>query len=271
MDKNTPFIYGNTVSEEAFTNRSVEIKKLYGNLTNGINTMLISPRRWGKSSLVEKVLKEIGTHENHHKIVTIDLFTISGEEEFLEVYAREILKASSSKWQDWISAAKEFFKQLIPQITIGTDPVNDFNIGFNWEELSKHSEEILNLPEEIAKRKKIRFIIALDEFQNLATLRGYGQFEKKLRAIWQRQKMVCYCLYGSKRHMMTDIFSNPSKPFFRFGDIMLLKKISLADWQKFIQERFNSTGKKISAELALLIPDLMGCHSWYVQQFAHYT
>lgn len=267
----TPFIYGNTVSEAAFTNRKNEVKKLYDNLTNGINTLLISPRRWGKSSLVEKVLNEIDKQGKQRKIVLIDLFTISSEEEFLEVYAREILKASSSQWEDWISAAKEFFQQLIPKITIGTDPLNDFNIGFNWEELKKHSEEILNLPEAIAKRKKTKFIIALDEFQNLATLKDYEQFEKKLRAIWQRQKEVCYCLYGSKRHMLAEIFSNPSKPFFRFGDIMFLEKISLADWQVFIQERFNSTGKKISVELALLIPDLMGCHSWYVQQFAHYT
>jgi hypothetical protein len=96
-------------------------------------------------------------------------------------------------------------------------------------------------------------------------------FEKKLRAIWQRQKEVCYCLYGSKRHMMSDIFNDPTKPFYRFGDIMLLSKIKTVDWKVFIIERFASTGKIIPEDLANLIPDFMDNHSWYVQQFAHYT
>ena len=68
-------------------------------------------------------------------------------------------------------------------------------------------------------------IICLDEFQNLAFFKDFENFEKKLRATWQRQKSVTYCLYGSHKHMMTEIFNNPSKPFYRFGDIMLLQKI----------------------------------------------
>jgi hypothetical protein len=92
-----------------------------------------------------------------------------------------------------------------------------------------------------------------------------------MRAIWQRQKSVSYCLYGSKRHMMTDIFDNPSKPFYRFGDIMLLQKIKREKWISFIVESFANTKKEISPDLAELIPELMQDHSWYVQQLAHYT
>lgn len=269
--KNSPFIYGNTVSKESFTNREMEVKKLFQNLTSGVNTTIISPRRWGKSSLVEKVVLEINSKEKKYKTVIIDLFSVSSEEEFLETFAREIIKASSTKWQDWIKSGKEFFKNIIPKISIGIDPNNDFSVSFDWKELEKHSIEILNLPENIGQKKGVKIIVCLDEFQNLSSFADYENFEKKMRAVWQRQKMVTYCLYGSKRHMMTNIFNNPSKPFYRFGDIMILPKIETQKWTNFIVQGFTNNGKSINEKDAELIPLLMKNHSWYVQQLAHYT
>jgi uncharacterized protein len=105
--KRSPLIYGNTVSSESFTNREVESNILYNNLVNGINTSIISPRRWGKSSLVEKVIIDINNKESNFKTVIIDLFSVSSEEEFIETFAREVIKASSSKFQDWINNSKE--------------------------------------------------------------------------------------------------------------------------------------------------------------------
>jgi hypothetical protein len=267
----SPFLFGTTVSKLGFTNREDDLNKLYKNLTQGINTMLISPRRWGKSSLVERLILELNSKNPEIKVVSFDMFSVSSEEEFLELFAKEVIKSSSTIWQEWIQAGKDFFKQLTPMITVGIDPTNDFSLGFDWNQLRKHKNEILELPEKIAKEKKCRFIICLDEFQNLATFPEFESLEKNMRAIWQRQKSVSYCLYGSRRHMMTDIFNNPSKPFYRFGDIMLLQKIKREKWTSFIIERFASTKKEISSELAELIPTLMQDHSWYVQQLAHYT
>jgi uncharacterized protein len=268
--KDSPFIYGTTVSLQSFTNREKETEKLRSNLLGGINTMLISPRRWGKSSLVEKVIADIRKKEKNVKVVLIDLFSVSTEEEFLELFAREVLKASSGKWQEWLSTGKEFFKKLIPKFSMGFEET-DFSLSFDWKELKKHSQEILDLPEGIARKKGLRFIICLDEFQNLSNFSGFEELEKKMRASWQRQHSVTYCLYGSKRHMMADIFNNPSKPFYRFGDIVLLQKIERKKWQSFISKGFEASGKQISDELALKIPELMKDHSWYVQQLAHYT
>ena len=267
----SPFIYGSTVSNLAFTNRVKETEKLFYNLTSGINTTIISPRRWGKSSLVEKVFNQINKREKNIKTVVIDLFSVQSEDEFLEVFAKEVVKASSSKWEEWVKTSKEIFKKIIPKISFGIDPQNEFNLSFELEDLIRHKDEILNLPEVIAKKKKIRFIIALDEFQNIATFKNYEVLEKSMRSKWQRQKNVTYCLYGSKRHMMTDIFDNSSKPFYRFGDIMLLEKIAKEDWIKFIILSFKNTGKYISKEMAGKITELMKNHSWYVQQLSHYT
>ena len=269
--KDSPFIYGTTVSTFSFTDREEETKKLKKNLLDGINTTLISPRRWGKSSLVEKVIMEIEGEEKNTKIVLIDLFSVGSENEFLEIFAKEVIKSSSSNWQDWMSSGKDFFKKIIPKISIGIDPNTDFNLSFDWKELKQNLDEIINLPETICKKKSIKMIICLDEFQNLAFFKDFENFEKKLRATWQRQKSVTYCLYGSHKHMMTEIFNNPSKPFYRFGDIMLLQKIETNKWVNFIVDGFKNTGKSIDEETAVLIPQIMKNHSWYVQQLSHYT
>lgn len=269
--KDSPFIYGSIVSTHSFTNREIETEKLKGNLLNGINTTIISPRRWGKSSLVEKVISDINKKNKDVKTTIIDLFAVSNEEEFLEIFAKNVIKASSTKWQEWLSSGKDFFKKLIPKLSIGIDPTTDFSISFDWKELKKNSDEILNLPETISKQKNIKFIICLDEFQNLSSFPDYPNFEKKLRANWQRQKNVTYCLFGSKKHMMADIFNNPSKPFYRFGDIILLQKISIEKWVLFILKGFKETGKQIDENIAALIPLAMKNHSWYVQQLAHYV
>lgn len=269
--KETPFVYGSTVSNRSFTDRDADVAKLQSNLLNGINTTIISPRRWGKSSLVEKVTNSITKNEKNTICVIIDLFSVSSEEEFLETFAREVIKASSNKWQVWMSSGKDFFSKLIPKLSIGIDPKTDFSLSFDWIELKKNSDEVLNLPESIAEKKGLKFIICLDEFQNMASFKDFLSFEKKLRAFWQRHKSVTYCLYGSKRHMMTDIFNNPAKPFYRFGDIMLLQKIETEKWVQYIRKGFEDTGKYIKEETARIIPILMKNHSWYVQQLAHYT
>ena len=177
----SPFIYGNTVSETSFTNRESEVEKLKSNLLNGINTMIISPRRWGKSSLVEKVLLEINQDDRKTKTVNMDLFSYNSQEAFLEGFAKEIIRASTPKWQEWLNSGKEFFKRIIPKINVGMDPVTDFSISFDWSELKKYSDEILNLPEVIAIEKDIKMIICLDEFQNLAGFSDFENFEKKTK------------------------------------------------------------------------------------------
>ena len=175
------------------------------------------------------------------------------------------------KIEELVGSGKELFKKLTPRISIGSGPESDFNIGFDWKDIIRHSDEILNLPEVIAVRKKIQFVVCLDEFQHLASFSTYDSLEKKIRASWQKHKQVTYCLYGSKRHMMNEIFNNPSKPFYRFGDIIFLQKISTKEWIRFIVDGFKRTGKYISETNAELIPQFMKNHPWYVQQLSHYT
>ena len=264
----TPFIYGKLAIGENFTNRIEELKKLKQNFLSGTNTILISPRRWGKSSLVLKAANEIIQLDRSKKVILIDLYNIRNEEEFYRVLAEHIMSAISGKLEDVIANVKRFLRQWVPKISLSPDLQQKFSLSFDWEELKKQPEEILNLAENIAIAKGLNMIVCLDEFQNIGYFEDPLAFQKKLRASWQHHQHVGYCLYGSKRHMLMEVFASPSMPFYKFGDLMFLTKISIEYWEIFIISRFAETGKEISRDQAGKIATLVDFHPYYVQQLA---
>jgi len=263
----TPFSFGKTVRDGYFTNRENDARRLRSNFENGINTILISPRRWGKSSLVEKVARQVNSAKTI--VITIDLFPIRNEDEFYKVFSTAVLKATSGKVEAWIENAKKYLKQISPKISVGIDPMQDFELSLEWESLQKNYREILQLPQKIAKEKGIRLVICIDEFQNTAIFNDPLLFQKRLRSEWQNQQDVTYCLYGSKQHMMMSLFEKQSMPFYKFGEIMYLPKIEVKYWVKYIISAFERTKKHINEELARQIADTVKCHPYYVQQLAH--
>jgi hypothetical protein len=267
----SPFDFGSTVNQVKFTNRSADLARLKANMAAGINTILISPRRWGKSSLVEQAALELRAERKNARVAILDMFACHTFEEFLENLSREVITASSSKWQERMNNARSFFKAVAPRISIGSELEGQVSLGFDWQEARKHVGEILDLPERIAEAKKLRMVVCIDEFQNLGNWEEDLRMQKLMRAHWQRHKHVTYVLYGSKRHMMATLFDDSASPFYRFGDIIWLQRIALEHWTPFIVERFKSTGKSIAPELATALALTMGCHSWYVQQLAHFT
>jgi len=267
----SPFKYGTIVSGKYFTDREDEIIRLKNNFTSGLNTILISPRRWGKSSLVAKAASEISRKNNKIKIAFIDLFSVKSEKDFYEKFAEQVIKASSTAFGGRINDAKNFLRNIVPVFHVKPVPEQEFKISLDWSNTGDFKEEILDLPEKISEKKKIKFVVCIDEFQNLALVNNYPEIEKKLRSYWQKQKHTSYCLYGSKKHMMTEIFNSSDKPFYRFGDIIFLEKIKIEKWVKFIVHSFSSTGKTIDVILARRIAELMDCHPWYVQQFSNYV
>ncbi len=260
-----PFRFGTATFGEQFTDRGKDTLYLATNFRHGINTILISPRRWGKTSLVHKAAKT--AQNNKLKIVTFDAFTCKSTEDFYTVFATEVIKQTSNKWEEWIENAKNYLSALVPKISVGADPINDFSISIDLSN-KKISDEVLNLPQRIAKAKGIKIVICIDEFQQIMDFTDPIAFQKKLRSKWQLQTDVSYCLYGSKKHILASLFSKQSMPFYKFGNIFFLQKIAPKDWIKFICERFATTGKKISPQLAKKICETVDNHSSYVQQLA---
>ncbi|GHT60518.1 hypothetical protein FACS189451_00690 [Bacteroidia bacterium] len=266
--KKMPFIFGKSTNFVNFTDREEEALRLIRNFKSLINTTIISPRRWGKTSLVENTANKIMAENSKIKVCLLDIFNVRSEAEFYEHFAREILKATASKWEEMAANAREFLSQLVPQITFSPDSRAEISFGVNWETLQKNPDDIINLAEKIAISKKISVIVCIDEFQSVGDFSESLAFQRKLRSHWQHHHHVAYCLYGSKRHMLLDIFSNVAMPFYKFGDIMFLQKISNDIWGEFIKKRFEDTDKKISLEQAKYLAQLVDNHPYYVQQLA---
>lgn len=265
-ENEAPFVFGVRVEGDTFTDRKEETKRLKMNFLYGVNTILISPRRMGKTSLVEKVSSMVECESL--KIAKIDAFGCRSENDFINAFATAVVRATSTKWEEWIENAKTFLSRFIPKISIGQDPISDFSIALEYNKSNTVTEDILQLPETIAKQKGIKIVICIDEFQQIADFPDSLTFQKKLRSIWQLQRNVSYCLYGSKKHMMETMFQSQSHPFYRFGDIFYLNKIAESDWVEFICNRFKVTGKEISPELATEICSVTDRYSSYVQQLS---
>ncbi|MBI4649485.1 MAG: ATP-binding protein [Bacteroidia bacterium] len=260
-----PFEYGKVVKGDTFTDRANEIKKLSDNIRNKINTIIISPRRWGKSSLVRKVASLL---KKEFRFCFIDMFNIRNEEQFYDIYSSEIIKCASNKVEEWTNITKEFLSLLVPKISFGIDPNTDFSVELNKKVKSDSFIDVLNLPEKIAIKKDINIVVMLDEFQNISFFDDPLLFQKRLRAQWQYHKKTIYIIYGSKRSMLSNLFENKSMPFYKLGDTIYLEKPHRQNLIKYIVIQFEKTKKVIDKLLAEQIVGLMQCHPYYIQQLA---
>lgn len=266
MGENKPFIFGVATSGDNFTDREKETERLLQNFRHGVNTVLISPRRWGKTSLVRKVCRLAQSEKL--KIVYLDVFSCRSDRDFYDAFAAAVLKQTSSKLDEWAENVKLFLSRISPKITMGTDPMTEFSISLELNPKSNDVEEILQLPEKIAQKKGCNIVVCIDEFQQIAEFKDSKTFQKRLRTVWQLQKSVSYCLFGSKKHLMNELFEKKSLPFYKFGDAIYLDKIGTEDWIDYICGRFEATGKCISRDLACRICKAVDNHSSYVQQLA---
>lgn len=261
-----PFVYGTSVSGDNFTDRVEETSRIKKNFRAGINTILISPRRIGKTSLVKKVISEMDGLEP--VIVFMDVYDCRSPHDFYLRYSQSILKALSSTAERLMENAKEFLGRLAPRISVSPDLASEYSLSIGVNPKDIDPEEVLNLPERIAEKKGLHIVVCIDEFQQIGEFADSLTFQKRIRGIWQHQQRTSYCLFGSKKHMMEKIFHSKRMPFYMFGDTIYLGTIPELDWISYICSRFDKAGIIISKEHAEEICRKVECYSSYVQQFA---
>lgn len=155
-----PFIFGVATSGDNFTDREKETERLLLNFRHGVNTVLISPRRWGKTSLVQKVCRQAQTDKL--KVVYLDIFSCRSEREFYDAFASAVLKQTSSKMDEWLENIKLFLSRISPKISVGVDPLTDFSISLDVNPKSNDIDDILQLPEKIAHKKGCNIVVCID-------------------------------------------------------------------------------------------------------------
>lgn len=251
-----PFKFGTIVEEEYFTDRVNEVAYIKQFLNSSNHLVLISPRRFGKSSVVAKAVKESG-----RKHITLNLQQTTSVADLSAKLLREFFKVHP------ISRMRHFIKHFRFIPTVSTNPMTGaIDMSFQPDvDGTVLIEDVLAMIER-AYSDKDRIIIVLDEFQEILDIAP--KMDKQLRSIMQEQKHINYVMLGSQESMMTDIFENKKSPFYHFGELMRLGKLPRDDFYKYLSERLIPLFPKNYGELSDRILDYTGCHPYYSQQLA---
>lgn len=263
---NDAFVYGSAVEGENFTDRVSETKRLKANFEHGVNTLLISNRRIGKTSLVRHVKNLVNSKKV--SIVYLDIFDCRSEYDFYNKLASAVLQQTATKTEIFLQNAKTFLSRVSPKISLSPDPTMDFSVSLGITEKDYSPEQILNLAESIAQKQGKKIVICIDEFQQIGEFPESLTVQKRLRGVWQLQQNVSYCLFGSKKHLLTNIFQRKDMPFYQFGDAIYLSIIETKNWVPFICQKFQKQNLIISEDLAKRICIEVENYSSYVQQLA---
>ncbi len=267
-----PFVYGEVVPGAAFVDREVELDRLITDLAGGQKVFLISPRRYGKSSLIRQALAALARRAALTVDVTVSSY--SSYLAFLEGYARA-LASLESRWD----RAREWLLEVItatrPEIRYEPKETGAgrFSVAFpaitTARDLNRLAVEVFALPGRIAADRKRPVVVALDEFQAVAEFNG-GSVEHALRAAAQHQRQVGYVFAGSEPSLMERMIG-PRRPFYKAGPVMRLQKIPPDVFAAFIEERFTKSGLRPEPGLGVAIVDLAGNLPYDVQRLAHET
>jgi len=267
-----PFVYGEIVPDEAFVGREAELLRLVADLGSGQKVFLISPRRYGKSSLVRQALKALALRG----ALTVDV-TVSSHSSyvsFLEGYARA-LAGLETRWQrarDWLIGGVTSTR---PQVRYDARlaGVGALSVAFpnvqTARDVARLANELFALPGRIAAERKRSVIVALDEFQAIDAFNG-GSVEHALRGAAQQQRQVGYVFAGSEPSLMEKMIG-PRRPFYKAGPVVRLDKIPPLVFAAWIERRFQKSGVRPEAGMGAAIVELAGNLPYDVQRLAHET
>ena len=251
-----PFKFGTLVDNEYFTDRVMEQQHISSMLDSPNHVVLISPRRFGKSSLVKKVVRQSG-----RPFISLNMQQVTCVEDLAAMILKGVFKLHP--WEKLKHLLANF--RVIP--TISTTPLGDsVEIGFQpTSNLSALLEDALSLVERVSVPNH-RMIVIFDEFQEIMEIEK--GIDRKLRAIMQEQQGVNYIFLGSEESMMTDIFERKKSPFYHFGMLMRLKKIPYEDFYAYLTDRLIPVISSDANSIAEEILAFTQCHPYYTQQLA---
>jgi hypothetical protein len=265
-------VYGEVVPAAAFVNRVVELDRLVADLAAGQKVFLISPRRYGKSSLIRHALAAMSRRGAITVEATVSSF--SSYVAFLEGYARALIAAETRldrarTWlRDMIRSARAEIRYVPDTTPLGALTVSFPNVRSD-RDVSRLAQEVFALPARLAEARRRKVVVALDEFQAIAGFNG-GSVEHALRAAVQHQREVGYVFAGSEPSLMERMLG-PRRPFYKAGPVMRLEKIPAAEFAASIDARFARSGIRPEDGLGAAIVDLAGNLPYDVQRLAHET
>lgn len=250
-----PFKFGSLVDAPYFTDRVKELDYIVQFLKSENHLILMSPRRFGKSSLVKKAVSETG-----RPFIWLNMQSVLSREDF----AAKLLKAILKEYK--FEKIKYYLRNFHVIPSVNMNPMTDeFSVSFlpSADNGATALEDVMDMLQKVSTPDR-KLIVVFDEFQSILEIDKH--LDKQLRAIMQEQSGINYIFLGSQESMMTDIFENVKSPFYHFGMLMRLSKIPYEDFKEFIVERLAKVCQ--GSEIADEILSFTGCHPYYTQELA---
>jgi len=261
-----PFSYGKIVRDQQFYDREDPFSTILSTISGGNNVVLYAPRRYGKSSLVMKVMQELELKGT--PCVYLDLMRACSADDFIRLYARNIYKRQASLFEKGLQQVMEWMKRLRPQVTLDDQGKPELVLDFSPNQLtSEMISNVFDLPERLSARQG-RMVIILDEFQEIAAFSDQFPLERIFRSCMQQHRQVTYLFLGSKTHLLQQMFSKRSRPFYQSAKTLSLGKPPFGESIAFVNKRFSDAGITLSKASAKRIVQEAANIPYYIQFLA---
>jgi hypothetical protein len=264
-----PFRFGPLALDEAFTDRTDELRELAADIRNGQDVVIVAPRRYGKSSLLWRVAQDLV--RDGVLVAQVDLMRAPTKERLAEKLAKTIYEEIATP----LLRARERLKvfaalRLVPVATV--TPEGSFSFSFSGRssepDLDATLEALLALPARLAAERRRSVALVLDEFQEVMAIDP--GLMKLMRSVFQEQPEVAHVYLGSKRHMMSRIFDDENEPFWRSAKQMELGPIPSELFGSYAAERFRQSGKALGFAAAESALRITGGHPYATQELLYF-
>ncbi len=260
-----PFIITGDIPPEYFCDRKEESKSIIQMLTNGENICLISPRRMGKSKLIQFCYDQNPLASDYYCFY-IDIFHTTSLREFTYTFGRQVFSTLKSKSQNMTLWFVQALKSL--SADFGFDPstgMPTFSLSLGDIHNPEFTlEEIFKALEQADKP----CIVCFDEFQQIANY-PEKNIEALLRGYIQHLGNANFVFSGSSRHLLTQMFHSYARPFYNSTTTLTLDAIDLEEYTKFATYWFNQFSKQIDPQLIAQVYQIMEHNTYYIHKTLH--
>jgi len=259
-----PFSIIDYVKPEFFCNRDAETKRLISAYQNGRNITLTSIRRLGKTGLIKHLFYNVSQNkDNNYRLLYVDILKTENLQDFIKVFSNKLLKEEKNN-ANWIKKLSRLISGINAKISIDniTGQPN-FEFDYSKPEEAEHSVESIF---EYLANQKDKYIIAIDEFQQITTY-PEKNIEAILRTNIQHQHKDRYIFSGSSKHILISMFNDYGRPFYQSSEMLNLERIEIDTYADFIYAKFSSGGKQIGHGLIIEYLKYLDIHTFYIQYF----
>lgn len=257
-----PFVVSGKIRDPYFCDRVTESEQLLKSLTNQLNVVLTSPRRMGKTSLVDYVFNKSAI-QGEYVTVFVDILQTTTFREFIFALGTAVFETVATRSEKWRKQFVSLLKSLSG--SFGYDPILNaptFDIKLGDIQKPEYTlNEIFQYLESVDKR----CLIVIDEFQQI-TRYPEKNVEEILRTHIQKLSNANFVFSGSRRRLMEEMFFSAKRPFYQSARPLRLEAIDKDIYYDFASRHFQNGGKTITKEAFTLVYDTFWGVTLYVQR-----